>query len=220
MWRMADDFWDNWQELLKMFTYAKNWEGIGGPGHWPDCDMIQIGRISKRGPVGPERYSRFTPEEARTHMSFWCIYRSPLMLGGNLPENRSWEEELFNNAEVLKVNQRGSNPRQVYRNDSSMVWVSDAAGAAAGVAGNAAAGAVEGAVAGHSGRPGRGHSLYVGLFNTGEREHDVVIDLAALGWKGKVRVRDLWKKEDVGVVKKLYGQRIPAHGAALVQILQ
>jgi hypothetical protein len=191
-----------------MFTYAKNWEGIGGPGHWPDCDMIQIGKISKRGPVGPERYSRFTPDEARTHMSFWCIYRSPLMLGGDLPENRNWEEELFNNAEVLKVDQQGLNPRQVYRNDSSMVWVSDAPNVAAG------------AVAGHVGRPGRGHSLYVGLFNTGEREHDVVIDLAALGWKGKARVRDLWKKEDVGVVKKMYVQRIPAHGAALVQILQ
>ena len=125
-WRMADDFWDNWQELLKMFTYAKNWEGIGGPGHWPDCDMIQIGRISKRGPVRDRSVTAvYSLDEARTHMSFWCIYRSPLMLGGNLPENRSWEEELFNNAEVLKVNQQGSHPRQVYRNDSSMVWVSD-----------------------------------------------------------------------------------------------
>src|SRR6186713_1868723 len=57
MWRMADDFWDSWKELLKMMDYAKSWEGRGGPGHWPDCDMIQIGKISKRGPVGPERYS-------------------------------------------------------------------------------------------------------------------------------------------------------------------
>ena len=71
---------------------------------------------------------------------------------------------------------------------------------------------------GSRGRVARRHSLYVGLFNTGEREHDVVIDLAALGWKGKVKVRDLWKKEDVGVVKKRYFQRIPAHGAALVEI--
>ena len=23
---------------------------VGGPGHWPDCDMIQIGKLSKRGP--------------------------------------------------------------------------------------------------------------------------------------------------------------------------
>jgi alpha-galactosidase len=43
MWRVADDFWDNWKEVLHMFDYAKSWEGVGGAGHWPDCDMIQIG---------------------------------------------------------------------------------------------------------------------------------------------------------------------------------
>ena len=47
------------EEMLKMFDYAKRWEGVGGPGHWPDCDMIQIGKISKRGPVGPEQLTTF-----------------------------------------------------------------------------------------------------------------------------------------------------------------
>ncbi len=70
MWRMADDFWDNWKEILQMFNYAKQWEGVGGAGHWPDCDMIQIGKLSKRGPVGEERYSRFTEDEEYTHMTF------------------------------------------------------------------------------------------------------------------------------------------------------
>jgi alpha-galactosidase len=63
MWRMADDFWDNWKMILQMFDYAKKWEGTSRNGHWPDCDMIQIGKLSKRGPVGPERYSRFTEDE-------------------------------------------------------------------------------------------------------------------------------------------------------------
>lgn len=196
LWRMADDFWDSWEEMVKMFQYARDWQAVGGPGHWPDCDMIQIGKISKRGPVGPERYSRFTPDEAMTHMSFWCIYRSPLMLGGNLPENREWEERLFTNPEVLAVNQGGMQPRQVYRNDSSMLWVSDAPG--------------EGV--------GGGRAQYFGLFNIGDHEHVVVIDLDKLGWKGKLRVRDLWKREDLGDVKRRYVQRIPAHGAALIEV--
>src|SRR6188472_3017045 len=123
MWRMADDFWDNWDQTLKMFDYAKNWEGVGGPGHWPDCDMIQIGKLSKRGPVGRERYSRFNENELYTHMTFWSIYRSPLMLGGNLPENRDLELKLFTNDEVLAVNQQGVNPRQLYKKEGSMVWV-------------------------------------------------------------------------------------------------
>jgi hypothetical protein len=209
---MADDFWDSWKELLKMFDYAKSWEGVGGPGHWPDCDMIQIGKISKRGPVGPERYSRFTEEELVTHMSFWSIYRSPLMLGGNLPDNREIEKKLFTNGEVLEVNQHGQHPRQLYKKDGRMVWVSDANGGGSAAADKPAEGTT-GAAAGAG-----AHGWYVGLFNISETELDIPIDFAQLGWKGKLTVRDLWQQQDKGVFKKQYIQKIPAHGAALIRL--
>jgi hypothetical protein len=192
MWRMADDFWDNWKMILQMFDYAKSWEGTGSPGHWPDCDMIQIGKLSKRGPVGPERYSRFTEDELYTHMNFWCIFRSPLMLGGNQPENRELELKLFTNEEVLAVNQQGENPKQLYKKDGSMVWVSNVSGS---------------------------KDWYVGLFNIGEDAHDVAIDFSALGIKGKVTVRDLWKKAEAGSFKKSYTQNINKHGSALLRLI-
>jgi alpha-galactosidase len=196
MWRMADDFWDSWKEVLKMFDYARSWEGIGGPGHWPDCDMIQIGKISKRGPVGPERYSRFTPDEERTHMSFWCLYRSPLMLGGNLPEDRPMEDSLFTNPEVIAVDQEGSDPHQVYKQGGRMVWVSTAP-----------------ATGGH-------RAWFVGLFNIGEREAAVPVEFSALGIKGKAAVRDLWKRADAGVYSKQYSPLIPPHGVVLLKIVK
>jgi hypothetical protein len=191
MWRMADDFWDNWPEILKMFDYAKTWEGVGEPGHWPDCDMMQIGKLSKRGPVGPERYSRFTPDELKTHMSFWCLYRSPLMLGGNLPENRELENNLITNNEVLAVNQNGENPRQLYKNDSSMVWIS---------------------------KMQNSKDIYLGIFNIGNKKHPVNVDFSEVGIKGNVTVRDLWKKSDVGTFQKNYIQMINAHGCALLRL--
>jgi len=191
MWRMADDFWDNWEMILHMFNYAKSWEGVGGPGHWPDCDMLQIGKLSKRGPVGPERYSRFTEDELYTHMTFWSIYRSPLMIGGNLPENREIEVKLFTNDEVLAVNQKGENPRQLYKKDGSMVWISNEQGT---------------------------KDLYVALFNIGEDAHEVSIDFSSLGLKGKVGIRDLWQKKDLGSFKKGYKKMINAHGAVLLKI--
>lgn len=194
MWRMADDFWDEWKEVLKMFDYARSWEGVGGAGHWPDCDMLQIGKISKRGPVGPERYSRLTADELRTHLTFWCIYRSPLIIGGDLPENRPLETQLLTDPEVLAVDQQGEHPRQLYKKDGRMVWVSTAPAARGGKA------------------------FFVALFNIGDTAQDVRIDLASLGLKGKVPVRDLWKRADAGVVRGSYGQRLPAHGAALVRV--
>jgi alpha-galactosidase len=215
MWRMADDFWDSWKEMEKMFDYAKRWEGIGGAGHWPDCDMIQIGRISKRGPVGSERWSRLTPDECRTHMSFWCIYRSPLMLGGNLPENREWELEMFNNPEVLGVNQRGEGPRQVYKDTMSMVWVSREAGAR--VEEEKESGGKTAKPVGRVSKRG-GKAMYVALFNIGEEAHDVAVDFAKLGLSGKIAVRDLWKRTDLGVFKKRFAMRLVRHGSALLRV--
>ncbi|MBB6107361.1 glycoside hydrolase family 27 protein [Mucilaginibacter lappiensis] len=191
MWRMADDFWDNWKEVLHMFDYAKSWEGVGGLGHWPDCDMIQIGKLSKRGPVGIERYSRFTEDELYTHMTFWSIYRSPLMLGGNLPENRELELKLFTNAEVLAANQSGENPRQLYKKDGAMVWYSHVQNS---------------------------NDVYVAMFNIGDDPRSVAVDFSSLGLKGKVKVRDLWKKQTLGQYKTNYQQNINAHGTALFRL--
>jgi len=191
MWRMADDFWDNWEMILHMFNYAKSWEGTGGSGHWPDCDMIQIGKLSKRGPVGPERFSRFTEDELYTHMNFWCLYRSPLMLGGNLPENRELELKLFTNDEVLAVNQQGEKPRQLYKKEGSMVWVSQVSGS---------------------------KDYYVGLFNISDTAKSVAVDFASLKLKGRIKVRDLWKKADLGEFKKGYAQKINKHGSVLLRI--
>lgn len=191
MWRMADDFWDSWPELLKMFDYAARWQGVGGPGHWPDCDMLQIGKISKRGPVGPERYSRFTDDELQTHLGFWCMYRSPLMIGGNLPENREIEQRLLSNPEVLAVDQEGVHPRQVLKDERRMVWVSDAGGGA----------------------------LYVGLFNLSDSAQDVAVGLDRLGLRRSVQVRDLWQRQDLGIYKKVVSRKLPAHGSALLKII-
>ena len=191
MWRMADDFWDNWKEIVQMMNYAKQWEGIGGAGHWPDCDMLQIGKLSKRGPVGKERYSRFTNDELYTHISFWSIYKSPLMIGGNLPENRDLELSLLTNNEVLAVNQQGEHPRQLLKSNNTLIWISDA--------------------------PGKG-SYYVAIFNTGEQESMQSLNISTLGLKGAVSIRDLWSKSDLGIFKKTFTRKINAHAALLLKV--
>ena len=191
MWRMADNFWDNWKEILQMMNYAKQWEGVGGPGHWPDCDMLQVGKLSKRGPVGQERYSRFTEDELYTHLTFWSIYQSPLMIGGNLPENRDLELKLLTNEEVLAVNQQGANPRQLLKTDSSMIWTSTADG---------------------------GKNRYVAIFNIGNNAASIPVLFKLLGLKGKLTVRDLWKKSDLGLFSNQFSQKINAHGSVLLKI--
>jgi len=191
MWRLADDFWDSYKEITAMMKVAKQWEGKSHPGSWPDCDMIQIGKISKRGPVGRERYSKFTEDEEITHMTFWSIYRSPLILGGNLPENREQELKLFTNDEVIAVNQHGTEPRQLYKTNDAMVWYSHVPNS---------------------------KDIYVALFNLAAQPQDVDVNFAQLGLKGKVAVRNLWEKADAGTFKEGYKKTINTHGAALLKL--
>jgi hypothetical protein len=153
--------------------------------------MIQIGKLSKRGPVGAERYSRFTKDEEYSHMTFWTIFRSPLILGGNLPENREQELKLFTNDEVIAVNQHGTEPRQLYKTNDAIVWYSHVPNS---------------------------KDIYVALFNLAAQPQDVDVNFAQLGLEGKVVVRDLWEKQDVGTFKKGYKKTINTHGAALLKL--
>ena len=105
--------------------------------------------------------------------------------------NRELELKLFTNSEVLDVNQKGENPKQLYKKDGSMVWVSNVGGS---------------------------KDLYVGLFNIGNDAHEVAVDFASLGLKGKVTVRDLWQKKALGEFKKQYAQKINPHGSVLLRV--
>ena len=106
MWRVSGDFWDNWRSLNHAFDLAAAWQGVGGPGHWPDSDMIPFGHVGIRcRDAGGDHQRRFTHDEQITLMSLWSLIASPLMLGGNLPDNDDWALSLFTNDDVLAIDQ-------------------------------------------------------------------------------------------------------------------
>ena len=191
MWRMADDFWDNWKEIVAMMNYAKQWQGIGGPGHWPDCDMLQIGKLSKRGPVGPERYSRFTDDELRTHFTFWCIYQSPLFMGGNLPDDRPFDDSLLTNEEVIAVDQNAEHPRCIYQDGAKAIWISHVLNS---------------------------KQINIALFNFKDEALPVSFPFKSIGNFKKARIRDVWKRSDIGSYKNKFQQTVDAHGTLLLRV--
>src|SRR5579864_2949624 len=79
MWRISDDFWDHWPELLAQFKRLREWAPYCGPGHFPDADMLPLGVVD----LG-KRTTRFTRDEQYTLLTLWCIARSPLILGADL----------------------------------------------------------------------------------------------------------------------------------------
>ncbi|PXW92443.1 alpha galactosidase A [Streptohalobacillus salinus] len=126
MWRMTDDFWDQWHLLKDMFDRCYRWSKNIGPGHWPDADMLPLGHIGIRSVDGgaSSRLTRFTKDEQITMMTLWSIFRSPLMFGGELRDNDAFTLKLITDPDLIALNQSGYNQRQVKREADAVVWQS------------------------------------------------------------------------------------------------
>ena len=128
MWRLTGDFWDLWEHLYAMFDKCEEWQGVRGVGSYPDCDMLPIGRISKLCSYhgAQNRMSNFTRNEHYTLMTLWGIFGSPLMIGGNMPENDDFTLSLLNNAEYMNMHRSVKNSRMLSRNEENgkgyIIW--------------------------------------------------------------------------------------------------
>jgi alpha-galactosidase len=193
MWRISADFWDEWVSLKKQFELCNKWSSVSGPGHWPDADMLTLGRVNRRGPnPGLERMTNFTREEQKTMMTLWSIFRSPLMMGGDLIVLDNYTLTLLTNTEVIQVNQNSDNNRQLFRDGDKIAWIADVPGST---------------------------DKYLAVFYTGEApQAEIVVELSDIGFKSSCKVRDLWKRTETGVVDSEFRASIPAHGSGLYRL--
>ena len=192
LWRISADFWDRWKNLKNSFSLIALWNDSRRPGCWPDADMIPFGKLRRRGPFGKESYSRFTKAEQYTLMTLWCIARSPLMFGGDMPLNDDFTESLITNDEVLEANISGFDPKQLFYRDNQAVWYSKATDG----------------------------GYYIGLFNLSEEKTKISIILSEIGILEEVSVRDLWHKKDLEKAKGKITQTVAAHGAVMLKTVQ
>ena len=117
MWRISDDFWDEWRLLHDQFDRLERWNRFRQPGAWPDADMLPIGTL--RMGEGP---TRFTADEQQTLMTLWSIARSPLIMGGDLRDLDEATHRLLTNADVIALNQRSTNNVPLWRDEQRIVW--------------------------------------------------------------------------------------------------
>lgn len=191
LWRVSHDFWDAFKQLKEQFEILARWAPHTAPDNWPDADMLQIGSIAKRGPVGKPRRSAFSADEAKTHITLWSIFRSPLMMGGNLPENGALETELMTNDEIIAINQQSKNSRQVFRKDEMVCWASESLD---------------------------GKYVNVALFNLNDVEKEIVVTPADLGLKGSYPMRDVWAGQELGKMKKEIRKTLAPHASVMLRL--
>jgi hypothetical protein len=188
MWRISDDFWDEWKLLKEQFQRLENWNPFMGPDSWPDADMLPLGRLA----MG-ERDTKFTPDEQQTLMTLWSIARSPLIMGGDLRHLDSATLALLTNPEVLAVNQKSLQNRPHRAEPGTRIWSARAPGA--GVVYYLALFNTEDA--------------------TATIEFD--LSRLDLGGK-TVALRDLWRRQDAAPARGVIRQTLAPHASVLLRL--
>ena len=122
MWRITDDFWDDWKLLKGMFERAEKWCVHSAPGHWPDADMLPIGAL--RQCEDPSEWTHFTVPELRTMITLWCMMRSPLMIGSELTKLDPTSLGLLTNPQILAICLESCGGHPLKTTGEESVWVS------------------------------------------------------------------------------------------------
>jgi alpha-galactosidase len=198
LWRISDDVWDLWhstveypQGLGDQFPRIAKWAGVAQPGGWPDADMLPIGYLGPAPGWGTARQTRLTHDEQRTLLTLWSIFRSPLMIGANLPSNDAWTTALLTNLEVIDVDQHSKENHPVISTRATVVWMA---------------------------KTDPGDDSYVAVFNLEDREQQVHYTWKDLGLsEAKYKLRDVWEHQDHGASESL-SLSLPPHGCALYRL--
>lgn len=141
------------------------------------CGPLEMDVVCKGG---------FTPNEQYTLMSLWDIGRSPLIIGDDMIRLDAFTKELLTTPEMLKVNRQSTNNRQFSRENNLIVWVADIPVS---------------------------KDKYVAFFNAQGKESsdaivsEISIDLTQLGFRKKVKVRNLWQHKDLDKFKGSFSKK-------------
>jgi hypothetical protein len=181
-WRISNDIWDIWhskepypQGLNDQFDKVAAWATAPRNGHYPDADMLPLGYLGPAPGWGAPRQTRLTHDEQRTFLTLWGIFRSPLMMGGDLPHNDAWTTSLLTNREFLEVDQHARETKVAVSSERDVVWTST---------------------------PEKGAGYYVAIFNRSEEPQTLHYTWAQLGIpEASYRLRDLWEHKELGAAK-------------------
>jgi alpha-galactosidase len=192
MWRISDDFWDNWRSLMHQVDLTAKWAPSIGPGHYPDADMLPIG-IIRQG----KALTRFTQDEQYTLLTLWSIARSPLIIGGDLRKMDDFTLNLITNDEILAVDQHSTNNHQLWIKDGQMAWIADIPGS-----------------------PDKYIALFNlrDRAQSPDPSAPVTLNLADTGLGTSAKIRDIWQHRDLGTITTTFSPAIPWHGAGLYRV--
>jgi len=150
--------------------------------------MLPLGYLGPTPGWGQARQTRLSHDEQRTLLTLWSMFRSPLMMGGNLPSSDAWTTSLLTNPEVIALDQHSAGGHPVVTTDKVIAWVA---------------------------RLASGDLQYLAIFNLGDSSQTLQYSWKDLGFSArKYKTRDLWERKDLGTAESVT-VTVSTHGVAL-----
>lgn len=191
MWRMVNDVWDQWNDLVHLMDVAQKWYPYIGNGTWPDCDMIPLGHIAIRGERGKDRMTRLTHDEQYSLMTFFCIFRSPLFFGGDLPTMDDFTLSLLTNRKVLEMHEQSEGVRQLFQRNGQLAVASS----------------------------NKSHKAsYLALFNLSDSTQKMKVDLKTNRIQRRNIVEDLWSGQKEALRGNKVEVKLQPHACKLLML--
>jgi alpha-galactosidase len=188
-WRTTGDITDTWESLSEIGFSQAPFYKYAEPGRWNDPDMLIVGMVGWGDNLHP---TRLTPHEQYTHISLWSLLSSPLLIGCDISKLDPFTLSILTNDEVIAINQDrlGKQAQQIVKTDNYQVWIKELADG----------------------------SKAVGVFNLTNAYQAINLKWKDFGLGANVNARDIWKQEDLGIIKNEFSELIPAHGGRLYKI--
>lgn len=182
-WRTTGDIYDAWASVKSIVKENLYLQAYTGGGHYNDMDMLEIGRS-------------LNENEERTHMAYWCIASSPMLIGCDMTKLRESSLTLLKNKDLIAMNQDvlGIGAPVVQREGDVYVVAKDM-------------------------EQLHGSKRAVVVMNLTDSEQKISVDLAKLELSDKILVHDCFTGKDLKLKaakkgeKQLFEITIPAHGS-------
>lgn len=169
---------------------------------WPSMAGIGFGQLRVGTPGGPGGWrdpdmlqvgnGGLSVEECRTHLTLWSMLSAPLLLGNDVRQMSPEIKALITNREVIAIDQDplGRPPRPVYQQGAVEIWS----------------------------KPLANGDTAIAFFNRGATSRTIPINWAEWGFPGQLRVRDLWKQEEVDLPNEVRQIDVLRHGTVLWRV--
>ena len=217
IWRTTGDIRNNWDipdakegkvwggGIIVNLDMQQGLEKFAGPGQWNDPDMLEIGN------------GVLTEAEERSHFSLWCMLAAPLMAGNDLRNMTKQTKEILTNTEVIAIDQDPLGRQGFKIKDFGEFEVYY--------------------------KPLQNGDVAICLFNRFDYPVDVemdwetrnpvifiegkklevshdIIDRKDITLNGQYRVRDLWKKQNIGNTDKIFKTTILKHDVLVFRLMK